>query len=94
MPTPNLSVSEAAASDGAPGNAVATCQVKPGHTMADRAASPPNSGLSHTLAVLLGLVVLATVMGAMLVAIADKLTLAIRVAQLQTLDLGSWLPLP
>jgi hypothetical protein len=94
MPTPIPSVSEAAASVGAPADAVATIRAKPVDTMADRAASPPDGGLSHTLAATLGLVVLAAGMGAMLVAIADKIALAIRVAQLQALDLGFWLPLP
>jgi hypothetical protein len=73
---------------------VAILQAKPLDTTADRAASPPDGGLSHTLAATPGLVALAAVVGTMLVAIADKIALVIWAAQLQAVDRGAWLPLP
>jgi hypothetical protein len=94
MQTSIPSVSEGTASIGAPLDAVATIHAAPVDIMAARAASLPDGRLSHTLAATLGLIVLAAGMGAMLVAIAGHLARAIRVARLQTLDLGAWLPLP
>lgn len=61
--------------------------------MADIAALPANRRPSRTRAATLGLAALGAVMGAMLVTSAGTIALAIRVARLQAIDLGSWLPL-
>jgi hypothetical protein len=61
--------------------------------MADIAALPAHCRPSRTCAATLGLAALGAVMGAMLVTSADTIALAIRVARLQAIDLGSWLPL-
>jgi hypothetical protein len=83
------SVSEGAASLGAPVDAVAAIHAAPVDTMADRAASPPHGGVSHTLTATRGLGVLAAVMGAMLAAMADQIARAIRVPRSRR---STWAP--
>lgn len=61
--------------------------------MADIAALPAYCRLSRTRAATLRLIALGAVMGAMLVTSTSTIALAIRVARLQAIDLGSWLPL-
>jgi hypothetical protein len=94
MHTAIASVSEGAASVGAPVDAVAATTRRLRTPWPVERHPRPHGGLSHTPAATRGLVVLAAVMGAMLVAMADQIARAIRVAPRQTLDLGAWLPLP